>query len=820
DVEGLNNSSVTITVPPANGTVTVNPTTGAITFTPAANFFGTSTFTYQVCDNGTPVLCDDAVVTITVNSINDAPIANNDAITTNEDTPVVINVLGNDSDVEGLNSGSVTITVPPTNGTVTVNPTTGAITFTPTPNYFGTVTFTYQVCDNGMPVLCDDAVVTITVTSVNDAPVANNDNATTNEDTPVNISVLTNDTDLDGTLVSSTIDLNPNLPGIQTTVTNPMGTWTVVGSQVQYVPAANFNGNAYQAYVVSDNNGLVSNLAMITVIVNPVNDAPVVDNDVANCSYNTSITGDLIDTGDYDVDGTPLYANTNPVSGPSHGTIVINPDGTYTYIPNNFYVGTDMVVVSVCDQGLPTPGICINDTLFITVNPCTVNDPIQDCDNDGLTNAEELALGTDPFNPDSDGDGVLDGTEVADGTNPANPCSLVFASQTVTPTNAWMNLDCDNDGLTNGQELNLGTDPMNPDSDGDGVTDGTEVTDGTNPTNPCSLIYASQTLTPSNNWFGLDCDSDGLSNGTEQQLGTDPSNPDTDGDGVKDGTEVADGTLPLDPCSLLIASQTVPVSVEWNALDCDNDGLTNGQEVALGTDPFNPDSDGDGVKDGTEVADGTNPTDPCSFNYSSQNTTPSVAWENLDCDNDGLSNGTEVDLGSNPNNPDTDGDGVPDNTEVQEGTNPANPCDYNLASQTMTPSQAWTNNDCDGDGVTNGTELNNGSDPTDPCSPFVEGSNCDRIISVPEAFSPDGDGVNDLFVIEGIEDLPGQSIIIYNRWGVQVYEAAPYQNDWNGTSESNMNVGGDQLPTGTYFYILDTQTTKYGVLKGYIYLKR
>jgi gliding motility-associated-like protein len=262
------------------------------------------------------------------------------------------------------------------------------------------------------------------------------------------------------------------------------------------------------------------------------------------------------------------------------------------------------------------------------------------------------------------------------------------------------------------------------------------------------------------------------------------------------------------------------VSSTWGALDCDNDGLTNDQEVTAGTNPFNPDSDGDGVLDGTEVADGTNPTDPCSLIFASQNTTPTTAWENIDCDNDGLTNGTEVDLGSDPNNPDTDGDGVPDNTEVQEGTNPANPCDYNVASQTMIPSSTWASLDCDGDGVTNGTEVTNGNDPTDPCDPFVDGGNCDKIITVPEAFSPDNDGINDLFVIEGIENLPGQSITIYNRWGVQVYSAQPYLNDWNGTSQSNLNVGGDELPTGTYFYILDTQTNQYGVLKGYIYLKR
>ena len=137
--------------------------------------------------------------------------------------------------------------------------------------------------------------------------------------------------------------------------------------------------------------------------------------------------------------------------------------------------------------------------------------------------------------PDSDGDGVLDGTEVADGTNPTDPCSLIFASQNTTPTTAWENLDCDNDGLTNGTEVDLGSDPNNPDTDSDGVPDNTEVQEGTNPANPCSLIFASQTVAPNTAWLNLDCDNDGLTNGQELALGTDPLNPDSDGDGVPDG---------------------------------------------------------------------------------------------------------------------------------------------------------------------------------------------------------------------------------------------------------------------------------------------
>jgi gliding motility-associated-like protein len=137
-----------------------------------------------------------------------------------------------------------------------------------------------------------------------------------------------------------------------------------------------------------------------------------------------------------------------------------------------------------------------------------------------------------------------------------------------------------------------------------------------------------------------------------------------------------------------------------------------------------------------------------------------------------------------------------------------------IASQTVTPSAAWGALDCDGDGVLNEQEYEQGSNPLDPCSP----NRCDIII--PEAFTPDGDGINDSFEIVGIEQAPDNTIIIFNRWGNVVFETSNYQNNWIGTSNVNMTIGGEELPTGTYFYLFDTKTEKYGVMKGYVYLQR
>jgi gliding motility-associated-like protein len=91
--------------------------------------------------------------------------------------------------------------------------------------------------------------------------------------------------------------------------------------------------------------------------------------------------------------------------------------------------------------------------------------------------------------------------------------------------------------------------------------------------------------------------------------------------------------------------------------------------------------------------------------------------------------------------------------------------------------------------------------------------------NIPEGFSPNNDGVNDLFVIRGIDYFSDNTFTIFNRWGNKVFSASPYENTWDGTSTSGLKVGGDQLPVGTYFYILDLGDGS-DVYKGTIYLNR
>jgi gliding motility-associated-like protein len=90
---------------------------------------------------------------------------------------------------------------------------------------------------------------------------------------------------------------------------------------------------------------------------------------------------------------------------------------------------------------------------------------------------------------------------------------------------------------------------------------------------------------------------------------------------------------------------------------------------------------------------------------------------------------------------------------------------------------------------------------------------------IPEGFSPNGDEINDLFVIRGLDMYPHNSIVIFNRWGNEIFSASPYKNTWDGTSTGGLRIGGDELPVATYFYLLNLGDGS-DVIKGTIYLNK
>ena len=108
-----------------------------------------------------------------------------------------------------------------------------------------------------------------------------------------------------------------------------------------------------------------------------------------------------------------------------------------------------------------------------------------------------------------------------------------------------------------------------------------------------------------------------------------------------------------------------------------------------------------------------------------------------------------------------------------------------------------------------------GATDTATVSIFVD---CYPTVFVPEGFSPNGDGVNDVLYILGIRQYPNNELRIFNRWGHKVFERKDYQNDWNGMSEASMTIGETKLPRGTYYYVLDLHDSRIRPIKGFIYI--
>ncbi len=281
-----------------------------------------------------------------------------------------------------------------------------------------------------------------------------------------------------------------------------------------------------------------------------------------------------------------------------------------------------------------------------------------DGDADGLTDAEELLLGTRPDVADTDGDGIIDGIEVGRAGD-LDPITRT------DPRRA----DTDGDGLADGAEdrnrngrLDDGeSDPTSADSDGGGTDDGRESGDGTDPRDPAD------------DFDTADPDMDGLSTRLEARLGTDPADPDTDNDGLDDGEEDAnrngrvdrdeshplridtDGGGTSDGNERVFGSDPLDPFDDPEA-DPDGDGLSTRVEAELGTDGRNPDSDRDGLDDGVEAAGPTDPTD-------------------ADTDDDGLDDGDEIERGTDPLRSDSDGGGTRDGQEVLDGTDPNDAAD-------------------------------------------------------------------------------------------------------------------------------------------------
>ncbi|MBN2473391.1 MAG: tandem-95 repeat protein [Pirellulales bacterium] len=328
-----------------NGVVVVDdggtpddPSDDTVDFTVSAGFVDTGSFRYRVNDG--QLDSNEATVTITRDQVNNRPVARNDVAGTPEDVTVHVDVLANDTDLE---NDPLTISIlSSTFGVATVDdartpddPSDDTVAFTPTADFEGTAEFTYRVSDGSLD--SNEAAVTINVAAVNDPPTAGDDSAETDEDLVIYIDVLANDTDPENDPL--TISILSSTFGVATV--DDAGTpGDPSDDTVTFTPTADFHGAAEFTYCVSDGS-LDSNEATVTIAVAAANDVP----DATDDSYEADENGVLAVTdlgvlgNDQDIDGDVLTAV--PVAGPTHGTLDLAADGSFTYTPSADFIGTD-----------------------------------------------------------------------------------------------------------------------------------------------------------------------------------------------------------------------------------------------------------------------------------------------------------------------------------------------------------------------------------------------------------------------------------------------------------------------------------------------
>lgn len=396
---------IDIIVPPMNGTgIVVND--DEVQYIPALNFIGVDQFTYVVCDTVSPIMCDTAVVTITILGVNDPPFANDEMISIPEDNLFTILALQNDFDPDGDNISGSFSSLPVNGSAIFLNG--DSILYNPNLNFNGLDSLEYIVCDDIYPPLCDTAKVIIEILEVNDKPIAQDDNVTTEQGYPITIDVQNNDSDIE------------NQPLLTAIVTQAFGgTLSIQPNQeVVYLPTPGFTGLSQFSYSVCDDGApVLCDTAIVYIDVTP-NPAPVAINDTA---YTDSTVPVFIDALDNDFDPNDTNLSYAILSLPTNGTALNNFNGTFTYTSDPGYLGWDSFTYYINDDGIPQgqdigtvyiyvdfpneAPVAQNDTIYILEGDSILFNPIaNDTDADGdsliIASLDVGALGNVSLNSD------------------------------------------------------------------------------------------------------------------------------------------------------------------------------------------------------------------------------------------------------------------------------------------------------------------------------------------------------------------------------------------------------------------------------------
>jgi gliding motility-associated-like protein len=781
-----------------DGTFTLNPD-GTFTFIPTTNFYGTTIITYEACDPSG--VCDQAIVTINVYPVNTAPEAIDDNINVTINEVYNGDASFNDIETDG-DIVTYTLVDDVTNGTLVFN-NDGTFTYTPDTDYLGADTFTYELCD--FTALCDFAAVFIQVVPANESPVAADDNYTIDEDEVLSANVGDNDTDADGDVLTYAVTTNVSNGTLQF---NADGSFT-------YTPNTEYSGSDTFSYSVCDPAG-VCDYADVTINIIPVNDIPnAVDDFIA--AEEDDVVSNTVTTNDSDAENDPITFNL--VDNVTNGTLTFNNDGSFTYVPNANYYGSDIFSYTACDG----TGC---DTASVTIDIAQINDGLIAVD-DAYETLQNSAIDGDVSTNDID----IDGETLTYDTivNPANGTLTLNADGTFTytPNTGFSGTDffqyevcdpgfCDTaivvitvidlntlptvteDTFTVNEDDILNGDVSSNDSDADGDIL-VYSPDGTIDTPHGTVILNSDgtfTYTPDPDYNGPDsfeytaCDDNGNCGTVTVTITVVPVN---------------DAPIAIDDVYTTNENTSLDMDVSVNDEDFDSGALTYTivTNVSSGTltpngnaglFTYTPNIDFSGNDSFVyEVSDGNGGTDQATV-YITVLAGPDVVAVNdqYTVNEDEVLNG---DVSENDTNTDgfiytvTSGTSNGTLTLNADGTFTYTPnADYNGFDE-------FTYEACD----------ENGNCVSATVTIIVVPMG-DDTITVAAGFSPNGDNVNETLHIENIDAYPQNKVTIFNRWGNVVYEASGYSStsEWNGNASEDGAMGSTKVPEGTYFYVLET----------------
>lgn len=800
-------SPVTLVPNTAGGTFTATPSSpnpiNGNTFDPSIAGAGTSNITYQI--PGTGNSCPASTTKpITVTATPDATITSPTSFCTS-DAPH-------------------TLTAATSGGTWTGPAVSNGI-FTPSVAGSGTFTINYTV-NNGN---CSNSSSTsITVSSTLDPSITTTGPFCSDGGT-INLSAIDEGvwSSNDFSINATTGEFDPSLltDGIYS-VTNTIGGSCGSASTAQITISDGACDN--------DNDGVLNN------------DDPDDDNDgILDVEEDANLDGDndpLTNPTDTDDDGVPDFYD---LDSDNDGIVDVieaggqDPDG-------DGIIGTgpitDIDMDGLDDSVDPSQGGSPLPT------PDSDNDGIDDfldldADDDGIVDNIE-GQSTTSYSPptglDTDGDGIDNAYDLDNNGTPIAPVDTDLDN-----TADYFDTDSDNDGdndLLEGWDTNndgtANTIPTGNDSDNDGIddafdADGTSTTNNGGPSNggstPIVFPNLDEPSTAELDWREpQDNDGDGISDNEDPDDDNDgildvdedldgdgnPLNDDTDGDGIPNVFDLDsdnDGIV-----DVIEAGGEDPdgdgIIGDGPFIDNDNDGLSDIVDPSEGGSPLpNPDTDGDGLAD---AIDYDSDNDGIVDNIEAQTTEDYIAPSGNDTDGDGIDDVYDNDNGGTPVAPtDTDLDNVPDYIDLDSD----NDLDVDIIEAWDTdnngsPNTEPTGNDSDGDGLDDAFDVD-GTSTTDNGGPANGGSTPESFpnlddsdsperdwreleIIIPNIFTPNGDGVNDLFIVSGnFKELKGT---IINRWGNTVYNWNGVNNSWDGRTKSSAEAS-----EGTYFYVFE-----------------